>query len=367
MLTLSSLGTGAGYLKGGFLGFAGSGKTYTAVEIATGLRKHLSLTGPIAMLDTEAAAQYVAPKVRKETGLDLLGHQSRALGDAVEFLKVCISQKVSVAIIDSVTHLWREVCDSYLKQFNEAAMKQNKRARTRLEFQDWGPIKAKWGTFSDLYLNSPLHVIICGRAGYEYDYEDREDGSGKDLIKTGVKMKTEGEFGFEPSLLVQMERVMVDGDGKITPNITHRATIIKDRFGVLDGRSADNPTYDFFKPFVDHLTPGSSVTVDTTKQTDLEIDPSGDAAIYAERRARTIACEEIEGLLTVTYPSQGAADKSAKLEIVNRVFGTRSWAAVQAMSSESLKGGLAVLPDAIKKYAEDTKKAEPSKEKEKVK
>ena len=40
--------------------------------------------------------------------------------------------------------------------------------------------------------------MIAGRAGYDYDYEQREDGTGKDLVKTGIKMKTEGEFGFEP-------------------------------------------------------------------------------------------------------------------------------------------------------------------------
>jgi hypothetical protein len=47
---------------------------------------------------------------------------------------------------------------------------------------------------------------LCGRAGYEYDHEENEDG-GKDLIKIGTKMKAEGEFGFEPSLVIEMERL----------------------------------------------------------------------------------------------------------------------------------------------------------------
>jgi hypothetical protein len=44
-------------------------------------------------------------------------------------------------------------------------------------------------------------VIICGRAGYEYDYFEDDEGK-KQLEKTGIKMKAETEMGFEPSLLV---------------------------------------------------------------------------------------------------------------------------------------------------------------------
>ena len=41
--------------------------------------------------------------------------------------------------------------------------------------------------------------------GYEYDYFEDEAGK-KQLEKTDIKMKAEGEMGYEPSLLVLMER-----------------------------------------------------------------------------------------------------------------------------------------------------------------
>ena len=349
-MQLVNLGGGVGHVKAGFLGFAGSGKTYTAVELALGIRKFLNLPGPLGMFDTEAAAQYVAPRVKAVTGLDLVGAQSRALNDAVDFLSACQLQGVSVAIIDSVTHLWREVCDSYLKQVNVGLEKKGRNPRTRLEFQDWGPIKATWERFSNLYLNIPMHVIIAGRAGYEYDYEQREDGSGKDLIKTGIKMKTEGEFGFEPSLLVEMERIQTDASGALQSKLIHRATVIKDRFGLLDGKECDNPTFEFFKPFVATLIPGARAQVDTTRQTDLGVDESGDAKYNAERKKRAIFCEEIQGVLLAAFPGQSADEKKAKATLIYRLFSTYSWTAVESMEAKNLKAGLDALPAAIEDY-----------------
>lgn len=366
-MQLVSLGGGAGFLKAGILGFAGSGKTYTSAVIAAGVRKAQGLKGPIAMFDTEAAAQYIAPMVKRDTGLDLVGAQSRALKDAIEFLKACQAQGVSVAILDSVTHLWRELQDSYLKQVNTALAAKGRNPRTRLEFQDWGPIKAEWEKFANLYLNIPMHVIICGRAGYDYDYEDvegRDDGK-KQLVKTGIKMKTEGEFGYEPSLLIQMERVQQAADGSILPYIVHRATVIKDRFGVLDGKSADNPGFDFFRPFVDLLTPGQAVSVDTTAKTDLHVDESGDAEWQRERKLRAIFCEEIQGKLTAVWPGQSAEEKKNKVEVIHRLFGTRSWTQVEGLRSEVLKGGLDAMDavvETLKKPGEEAPaKEEPKK------
>lgn len=350
-MELTNLGGGAGYAKPGLMGFAGSGKTFTAVLIACGIRDQLGLKGPIAMLDTEAAAQYVAPRVKEATGLDLMGVQTRVLKDAIDFLKECQKQGVAVAIVDSVTHLWREVCDSYLKQINEVLRAKGKNERTRMEFQDWAPIKAKWEEFSNLYLNIPMHTIIAGRAGYEYDYQEVNEGSDrKELVKTGVRMKTEGEFGYEPSLLIHMERIQTDATGKLQNKITHRATVIKDRFGVLDGKECDNPTYKFFKPFVDRLTPGAHVEVPIGGQTDLNVNDSGDAAWQAERRLRTIYCEEIQGHLLMAFPGQSAAEKQTKAAIINELFKTFSWEKVQVMDSGALKAGLDRLPDVIAKH-----------------
>lgn len=348
---LQTLGGGQGYLKAGFLGFAKSGKSYTATLLACGLREHLAHAGPIVMFDTEGGSEYVAPLVRKLTGTDLVGVRSRSFDDLMAVTREVEEIGASVLLVDSITHPWRELCDAHLKGINEVLRAKGRQPRSRLEFQDWNTIKTRWAPWTTWYLNSPMHVVICGRAGYEYDFEEREDGSGKDLVKTGIKMKTEGEFGFEPSLLVEMARIQVLGD---RTEIIHRATVIGDRFAVLDGKQADNPDFQFFLPHVQCLTPGAHATVDTETKTDPQINDDGDASWVHDRRERTILCEEIEGELVRAWPGQTKDEKQAKAAAIEAAFGTRSWTRVQTFDAERLRFGLQIIRDMTQQTATET-------------
>lgn len=237
MSLIQKLGTGQGYLKAGFLGFQGSGKTFTAMLLALGLRKFLKLEGPVAMFDTEGGSEYIAERIKKETGEDLVGVRARSLGDLLTMGRECVEGEIPILIVDSMTHPWREVCDAYLQQVNAIRAANHKSPRSRLEFQDWAAIKAKFGEWTEFYLNSAMHIIICGRAGFDWDFQTTTDDAGKErreLIKTGIKMKTENEFGFEPALLIEMERVQLRENGQLAKEFTHRATVLKDKFGNID-------------------------------------------------------------------------------------------------------------------------------------
>src|SRR5688572_2391631 len=268
MALLEEFGNEQAYLKAGFLGFAGTGKTYTAADLAIGVRAHFKLEGPIAFFDTETGSSYVGKRLYDRTGVKPLRRVSRSLDDLITVVKECVARKVSVLLADSMTHVWREVCESALREINEArhrhAQENNYLHKfyplRRLEFQHWGPVKDKWNQFTDLYLNAPLHIIICGRAGFEYDFEENEDGK-KELVKTGIKMKTEGEFGFEPSLLIEMIREWEQGEQ------VRKALVLKDRFDIIDGKVFTNPTFDNFLPHIEQLTPGSHTGIDMTAKT----------------------------------------------------------------------------------------------------
>lgn len=338
MSILKPFGGGTGWLKAGLLGFPKSGKSYTATILALGLRKYMNLTSEIVMLDTEGGSEYLAPKVKRETGKDLLGVRSRSFDDLMATAKEAEKIGASVLLVDSITHPWRELCDAHLKATNEVRRAKGRGIQTRMEFQDWQAVKAKWAPWTDFYLNSPLHIIICGRAGYEYDFEERDDDSGKkDLIKTGVKMKTEGEFGFEPSLLVLMSR---EQDMESGGRIVHRATVIGDRYAVIDGAQADNPGFDFFLPHIKCLSPGAHAPVDTSTKTEMDVDDNGDSQFLRERRDRVILCEEIQGELVRAWPGQTASEKKAKTEAIEAAFGTRSWTRVETFDAYTLRDGL---------------------------
>jgi len=337
----------AGYLKAGLLGFQSSGKTRTAVELAIGTRAHFGLKEPIGFFDTESGSDYVRKLIEKRTGAQLLGIKSHSFSDLMQVAEESVGA-VSVLIIDSITHIWREVCESYLAQVNDRlrrAAEKNRRTfypRKKLEFNDWDPIKNIWTRWTNFYLNSPLHIVVCGRAGYDYDMQEDEEGKKKELVKTGIKMKAEGEFGYEPSLLVEMERIQqIDGP---VHRLLHRATVIKDRSDVLNGRQAEDPGFVFFKPHLEFLNPSAHQPIDTARKTDHGVGGDGDDDWHREKRARTICAEEIERELVRAYPGQTAPEKAAKRGLLERVFGTTSWTKISdATHSDRLRKGLAEL------------------------
>lgn len=338
-ITLQEFGTGVGFFKGGLYGNAGSGKTFTSTVFAVGIRKFLKLKGRVGFFDTETGGEFVDKLVHQETGDHIIGVKSRTLSDAIEFINECAKLKVAVAIVDSTTHIWEEVQKSYLVQLNEKRKAAGKiGVKTSIEWQDRGPLNDIWQKFTDAYLNSNLHIIICGRAANIWEMSVNEEGK-KELNKVGTKMKTQSELAYEPSFLAEMERENVYDD-KGTQVIVRTMTVLKDRFQILDGKTFQNPTFEAIKPHIEQLTPGARNTVDTTKQTDMKVTVEGDTEWSKEKKDRTIFSEEVAALLTQHHPGQSADDKRAKADLLKEFFGTGSWTAIESMESKKLKDGL---------------------------
>lgn len=323
---------GHSHLKAGIMGLAGSGKTYTASALAIGLVGYIKQKGgspknQVAFIDTENGSAWVAPRFKK-AGIELMVARTRALTDLRDAI-LWAEQNADVLIVDSITHFWTVFCDEY-------AVKKNR--RRGLEFSDWGIVKREWRqNFTDLYLNSRLHIVMCGRQGYEYDMQVNDAGK-KELIKTGVKMKAEGETGFEPSLLMQMEQEQTLKEG--TPvGIDRVATILKDRSTLLDGKTLRNPTFADFLPHIQALDiGGAGVAVDVSRGNDELLGDDGDSEWRRREQLRTVALEEIEAEIVRMYPGQDKEAKAAKADLIETLFGTRSWTAVSALKLETLQG-----------------------------
>ena len=149
------------YFKAALEGFAGSGKTYTAALIAIGIHKRIKSEKPIVMFDTEKAAKFLKP-LFAEAGIELLVRESKSFADLAKAMALMREGASDVLIIDSITHVREEFLRAY----------QIKSGHRRLQFQDWGIIKPTWkAEFSDPFVNDPYHVIMCGRAGFEYENE----------------------------------------------------------------------------------------------------------------------------------------------------------------------------------------------------
>src|SRR3990167_2911659 len=174
------------YLKMGIMGLAGSGKTFTAAHTAIGLIEMLRARGlpegdrPVFFADTETGSSYVKRHF-DDAGIELFTAKTRAFSDLIQIVNEA-EQNSGLLLLDSITHYWREFTESYAK----------KKKTNRLEFKDWNYLKTEWGRFTDRYVNSKLHIIMCGRMGYEYDFFTDDDGK-RQLEKTAVKMKARSE------------------------------------------------------------------------------------------------------------------------------------------------------------------------------
>lgn len=305
------------YLKMGIMGFAGSGKTHTASLTAIGLINYMRDKGvgysekPAFFLDTETGSDWVKPQF-EAAGIRLFTAKTRSFSDLLASVKEA-EKESSLLLVDSISHFWTEICNSYMKSKN----------RTRLQFEDWAFLKKEWAKFTDQFINSQLHIILCGRAGYEYDYFQDEGGK-KQLEKTGIKMKAEGEMGYEPSLLVLMEREM-----NMDNHVVHRtASIIKDRSTSIDGKQFHNPTFDSFMPHIKYLNLGGrQLGVDTsrTSEADIPADERDNRSLH-----RKIVLDEIESLMVRFYPGQSAVDKKAKLDLLKEHF-QASWTEMERL------------------------------------
>ena len=321
------------FLKAGILGFQASGKTFTAMDIALGLSKLIGNTKPIAFFDSETGSDFFVKRVLEETGQPMLVAKSRAFKDLLTFMDEA-EQVASVAVIDSITHVWQEIMRAYKRKKN----------RPFLTMQDWGPIKDQWQEFPDRYVNSKLHVIMCGRAGYQYDDVEGDDGETK-VTKTGTKMKAEGDTGFEPSLLLEMERLPGTGGvvrGKRSQWI-HRCHVLKDRTDLLNGQHFDNPEFADFKPFIDFLNLGGEhVGVDTTRDSQSLFD--GPRSRENRKKQVEIALELIrDAFVEADLASTSQVAKKAVIDHLKAVFGTSAWSMIETLTPEQLEDGRKAL------------------------
>lgn len=257
------------------------------------------------------------------------------MADLKETMKRMREGASDVLIIDSITHVWEDFLAAYGRKVG----------RSRLQFQDWGIIKPTWkAEFSNPFVTDPYHILMCGRAGFEYDNEINEDTNKRELVKTGIKMKVEGETAYEPDMLVLMERF--EEVLEKNKRVWREATVIKDRSTILDGKTFENPSFDHFKPAIEAmLADGVNRTSDAEKDSAALFRTEEEKQQYIREKKKVL--EEIEGYLTSVFPGQSAAEKKHKVDALEHAFGTRSWSRVKENNPKNLTDGLSKIKEYV--------------------
>ena len=339
-----------GFLKAGMYGDPKSGKTYTASLVALGLHKMIQSKKPITFFDTETGSEYVLPTLFKPAGVELQSIKSRSFSDLMAATREAMEIS-DILIVDSVTHVWKELMEAY----------KTKKGIDRIELQDWQVLKKEWSAFTDLYLNCKLHMIVCGRSQDTWDYETNERGK-RELTKTGTKMATEKNLAYEPSLLIEMEKVSEKDTGFLIP----RAWVLGDRFSKLDGKCFDRPTFQTFLPHIEMLNLGGEhVGIDTERSSEALFHPDSADSRYEYGKKKDIAVENLHNEIDRRWSGQSVEQKNARLDVLNALFGTASKTAVENMPLNILEKGLERLRagefDGLGKAAEESVKDNGSK------
>jgi ABC-type dipeptide/oligopeptide/nickel transport system ATPase component len=216
----------------GLIGPAGSGKTYTALRIAS------ALGAKIAVIDTEHGS---ASKYADEFAFDTLQLTSFHPQRYVEAIEEAGQAGYDVLIIDSASHEWNGQ-DGCLELAEQAAAryKGNKWA-------GWRDVTPLHNRFVEALLAAPLHLIVTYRSKMEYIQS--EAGNGKTEIKK-VGMAAIAREGAEYELDIVGEF-----------DLQHRMVITKTRCKALTDQVIDRPGDEFAGVVQRWLTDGDTPPV----------------------------------------------------------------------------------------------------------
>lgn len=197
-------------------GSSGSGKTYSALRLATGLAK--ACGSRIAAIDTEnGRMNYYA----NEFDFDCMQLSAPFKPDKyVNAIQDAIDAGYKVLIIDSSSHEWKWCYDTV------TAMSGN-------SFQNWGKIKAQHHQkFTEKIIQSPIHIICTARGKDEYTM-DEKDGK-KTPKKVGVGIQQEDNTEYEYTVTFNLAQ-----DTHIFSTMKDNTHLFEDRYEVLTEKDGE--------------------------------------------------------------------------------------------------------------------------------
>lgn len=195
-------------LRVGISGAAGSGKTFSALKIATGIG------GKIAVIDTERGS---ASLYSDKFDFDTLQIEPPYTPDKyIEAIKLAERSGYGTIIIDSLSHAWAG--SGGLLDMHDAIQKSSKSGNGYTAWRDIMPLQTR---LLDTITGSTCHVIVTMRAKQDYVIENN---GGRNQVK---------KVGLAP---VQREGVEYEFTIYMELSQEHVAVASKDRTNIFDGK-----------------------------------------------------------------------------------------------------------------------------------
>lgn len=193
------------WLKVLLSGASGSGKSYSALRLASGIAKKCN--SDIAYIGTEGSRdKYYS----NEFAYDLMQLEDPYTTDKyIEAIEMAVDAGYKVLIIDSLSHEWKWLNDTHDKMPGNS-------------FTNWGKLKPKHRQFMEKILNSPIHIISTARGKDEWTLEDRNGKQVPKKVGMGQQQDKDISYEYTVSLMLQQD--------------THVASADKDNTHLFDGR-----------------------------------------------------------------------------------------------------------------------------------
>jgi hypothetical protein len=186
-------------------GASGSGKTYSALKLATGLASKCG--GRFAAIDTEnGRIRYYADEFDFD---DLQLEEPYTPEKYMSAIDDAINGGYEVLIVDSLTHEWK-----YLNDVHDS-MPGN-------SYTNWGKLKPRHNKFMEKLLQSPIHIIATGRGKDDYVMEDKNGKQVPKKVGVGVQQEKDIEYNYTATFNITQE--------------THVADVMKDNTHLFEGR-----------------------------------------------------------------------------------------------------------------------------------
>lgn len=181
------------YVKALIGGPSGSGKSYSALRVATGIAGREGEGTKIGYIGTEGMRDKL---YANEFDYDLISLEEYSPEYYEAALDTFLEAGYKVIIVDSLTHLWNWV--------NEQVQKVAKNDNS--SFQAWGKYKKENKRVVEKILLAPAHMIVTGRGKDEYVLEQNSKGKmAPRKVGVGVQQDKDIEYEYMVTFMLDQE------------------------------------------------------------------------------------------------------------------------------------------------------------------
>lgn len=186
-------------------GSSGSGKTYSALRLATGLAKKCG--SGIAAIDTEAGRiRYYANEFDFS---DMQLTEPFTPEKYIEAINEAVNSGFKVLIIDSISHEWNYCVDIHDKMSGNS-------------WTNWSKVTPRHDAFMEKILQAPIHIIATVRGKDEYVLEEKNGKQTPKKVGLGFKQRDGVEYNYTATFNIAQD--------------THIAEATKDNTHIFEGR-----------------------------------------------------------------------------------------------------------------------------------